>query len=81
MPSIRRRLEALQAEAQARELTPVAWWIGARYHEQALDELGSDENVETKAGRLVSIGELDVKVLTESPERFALWCKEGVLDL
>lgn len=81
MPSTREKLEALRASAEERDLTPVAWWIGEQHHDQALDELADEPQVEVEAGRLVSIGSLEVKLLTETPDRFALWCREGVLDL
>jgi len=83
MPSTRAKLEALCEAADERELTPVSWWIGRRHHEMAREELVDDEevDVELEAGRLARVDGLDVKVLTESPDRFALWCEEGVLDL
>ncbi len=81
MPSARRKLDALRSAARERGLTPVAWWIGRRHHDAVLDELADDPSTSVEAGRLVEIHGLEVKVLTESPERFALWCEEGALDL
>lgn len=83
MASTREKLEALSTAARERGLTPVSWWIGERHHPRALKELdeAEDVEVEVQAGRLTEIEGLDVKVLTESPDRFALWCEEGALDL
>lgn len=83
MPSTRDKLEALIEAARERELTPVSWWIGARHHDEALADLADahDLDVAVEAERLTEIEGLEVKVLTESPDRFALWCEEGVLDL
>lgn len=82
MASPREKLEALRGAAEERGLTPVSWWIGEHHHDQVLEALAEeDAHVEVEAGRLTRIHGLDVKVLTESPMRLALWCKEGVLDL
>lgn len=83
MASTVEKLEALRSAAEERGLTPVAWWIGEHHHERALEELSSEEGVEVEvqAERLTRIEGLDVKLLTESPARFALWCEEGALDL
>lgn len=81
MASVREKLDTLAHAAEERDLTPVAWWIGTAHHDEVLEALADDPGVETQAGRLVEIDGLDVKLLTESPRRFTLWCKEGALDL
>lgn len=83
MASIQERLDALERSAEDRGLTPVAWWIGTDHHDEVLDAVQADEEVsiEMEGGRLGSIDGRDVKLLTESPRRFALWCEEGALDL
>lgn len=81
MATVQEKLEALEAEARQRGLTPVAWWIGEAHHEDALEALSAEPGTVVEAGRLVQARDLDVKLLTESPNRFALWCEEGALDL
>jgi hypothetical protein len=83
MPSVQQRLHALETAAEDRELTPVAWWIGTAHVDEVTQALVADEDVtvDTDGGRLAAIDDREVKVLTESPERFALWCEEGALDL
>lgn len=83
MDAVRERLHALEQAAGERGLTPVAWWIGSAHHDGVRDALVDDEawTLETEEGMLVAIDGREVKVLTESPRRFALWCEEGALDL
>lgn len=83
MAQPRDKLAALRRCADQRDLTPVAWWIGRAHHDDVLDDVRSaeDVSVRTEGGRLSSIDGLDVKVLTETPDRLALWCEEGALDL
>lgn len=79
----RDKLAALQEAAEERGLTPLSWWIGTRHHDDVRDALehADDLAVETEGDRVTQIEGLPVKLLTESPERFALWCEEGALDL
>jgi hypothetical protein len=83
MATVVDRLEALEEAAQDRGLTPVAWWIGQAHHDEVREALSQAEGVavETEGHRLTSIDGREVKVLDESPHRFALWCEEGALDL
>lgn len=83
MDAVRERLEALEDAAGERGLTPVAWWIGSTHHDEVRQALAEEEawSIETEDGMLVAIEGRDVKILTESPRRFALWCEEGALDL
>lgn len=81
MVGIRRRLEILREEASERELTPKAWWLGSHWHAHALEALGDEPQASVQGGRLVELEGLPVKLLEESPDRLALWCVEGVLDL
>lgn len=83
MASVRERLGTLERAARERGLTPVAWWIGSAHHDEVLHELQADEatSIEMEGELLAGIDDRDVKVLTESPQRFALWCEEGALDL
>lgn len=76
-----RRFEILAEDAQERGLTPKAWWVGLQRHEAVKGVLADDERAEFKGGRLVAFDGLPVKLLEESPQRLALWCAEGVLDL
>lgn len=77
------RLQALQDAARRRELTPLAWWIGTDHHDEVVKSLHQAEGTDfsMEGHKLASIDDLDVKVLTETPERFALWCEEGALDV
>lgn len=81
MVSVERRFEILKEDADERGLDPKAWWLGHHRHQEALSALEGDARVTLEGGRMVAYDGLPVKVLAESPERFALWCKEGVLDL
>ncbi len=82
MATPRKKLDVLEETAKERELTPVSWWIGEHHHDRVRDALeGEGSQVEVQGGRLTRVRGLEVKVLSESPMRFALWCKEGVLDL
>ncbi len=81
MVSARRRFEILAEDADERGLTPKAWWLGRARHEDVKEALGEDERAEFREGRLITYDGLPVKLLKESPGRFALWCAEGVLDL
>jgi len=83
MASVHERLRTLEDAADERDLTPVAWWIGTAHHDEMLAALADDEDTEisTEGQRLRAIDGRDVKVLDESPQRFALWCEEGALDL
>lgn len=83
MASVRDRLDALEAAADERDLTPVAWWIGTEHVDEVVDALRGDDAVDVTLddGLLAAIDDREVKVLTESPHRFALWCEEGALDL
>jgi hypothetical protein len=78
MATVEAKLDALERVADDRELTPVEWWIGRDHQDEVLE---TAEDVETDGGLLVELRGRDVKLLTESPERFALWCEEGALDL
>lgn len=81
MVSAQRRFEILAEDADDRGLTPKAWWLGAEHHEAVKAALADDDRAEVRQGRLVAYDGLPVKLLEESPGRFALWCAEGVLDL
>lgn len=83
MSSIQAKLEALRQAADERGVTPLAWWIGAHHHDEVRAALVDRDDVELSVedGMLRSIGGLEVKVLTETPDRLALWCEEGALDL
>lgn len=82
MASVEQRLRALEEAADERGLTPLAWWIGLDHHDEVLEALQTEGiELETEGDRLSEIEGRDVKVLDESPERFALWCEEGALDL
>lgn len=83
MASVQERMRSLESAARERELTPLAWWIGTEHHDEVLAELQDDDQVplDLEGGRLAAIDGREVKVLTESPRRFALWCEEGALDL
>lgn len=81
MASVPRKLEALREEARERDLTPVEWWIGEAHHDDVKAALAETDHAELEAERLARIDGLPVKVLTETPDRFALWCEEGALDL
>lgn len=76
-----RRFEILAEDAQERDLSPKAWWVGRECHEAVKDALADDQRAEFQGGRLVAFDGLPVKLLEESPRRLALWCAEGVLDL
>lgn len=80
MATMEDKLDALSRAADERGLTPVSWWIGRAHHDTVVEEL-DDGRLELEAGRLTAIDGLEVKVLTESPQRLALWCEEGALDL
>lgn len=81
MTSLARRFEILLSEASERGLTPSAWWLGRSHHDEARALFEDTEEAEVDGPRLVSYRGLPVKVLSESPERLCLWCKEGALDL
>ncbi len=81
MPAPREKLDALLRSAQDRGLTPRAWWLGTIHHAAVLDELGGEQGSRVEAGRLVELDGIEVKLLSESPDRFALFCDEGILDL
>lgn len=81
MTPLAERFEILLADAERRGLTPKAWWLGRTHHDTVRDTMGDEDRVVVEGPRVVEVDGLPVKVLSESPERFALWCHEGALDL
>lgn len=81
MATVRDRLDALTKAAGERGLTPRAWWLGRDHHDDVREAVADDPSTRVEAGRLVELEGLEVKLLSESPDRFALFCDEGILDL
>ena len=75
------RFHVLLADAEQRRLTPQAWWLGRAHHDELRATLAEHGQVVLDGPRLLTVLDLPVKVLSESPDRFALWCREGTLDL